>query len=165
MISGFSGDSARECPFCILEKRISRSLSIDGAIDAPSKIESCLRIFAEHFQCGRQEDAHEFLRYVIDACHSTCLRILKTASSNGNKAGLEKDCNGGREVNTVVREIFGGALLSQVKCLSCSAESNKVDEIMDLCLDLYQSNSLDDALKHFFRPEILDGSNKYCCGR
>ncbi|XP_078438159.1 ubiquitin-specific protease 25 isoform X2 [Wolffia australiana] len=124
-------DGKKECPFCILERRISRSLSIDGTIDAPAKIESSLRLFAEHFQWGRQEDAHEFLRYVIDACHNTCLKLLQVASSDKNRVG-------GREANTIVKQIFGGSLLSQ-------------------------SNTLLDALKRFFRPEILSGSNKYSC--
>ncbi|KAJ0982349.1 hypothetical protein J5N97_010604 [Dioscorea zingiberensis] len=62
-----------------------------------------------------------------------------------------------------MREIFGGALLSQVKCLSCKGESNKTDEMMDISLDLFQSFSLNDALSRFFQPEILDGTNKYSC--
>ncbi|XP_020268942.1 ubiquitin carboxyl-terminal hydrolase 25 [Asparagus officinalis] len=64
-----------------------------------------------------------------------------------------------------MREIFGGALLSQVKCLSCKGESNKTDEIMDISLDLFQSNSLKDALGRFFQPEVLDGNNKYNCSK
>uniref|UniRef100_A0A1D1XSJ5 ubiquitinyl hydrolase 1 n=1 Tax=Anthurium amnicola TaxID=1678845 RepID=A0A1D1XSJ5_9ARAE len=157
-------DQKRDCPFCILEKRIVRSLSIDGPHDAPSKIESCVRLFAEHFQWGRQEDAHEFLRYVIDACHNTSLKLRKaTTGCKSGGMGANEDKGGGREPNTVVREIFGGALLSQVKCLSCNTESNKTDEFMDISLDLYQSNSLRDALRRFFQPEILDGSNKYSC--
>ncbi|KAM1003945.1 hypothetical protein ACFX2C_004200 [Malus domestica] len=159
----------RDCPFCILEKRIVRSLSLDLSLDAPQKIQSCLGIFAEHFRGGRQEDAHEFLRYVIDACHNTCLRLMKlrrnaTASgkaANGNVAN--RIGNGEAATSTVVKEIFGGALQSQVKCLSCGTESNKVDEIMDISLDVLHSNSLKDALQRFFQPEILDGQNKYKC--
>lgn len=64
---------------------------------------------------------------------------------------------------TIVQDIFGGALQSQVKCLSCHSESNKVDEIMDISLDVLHSNSLKDAMHKFFRPEILDGNNKYKC--
>lgn len=154
----------RDCPFCILEKRIARSLSIDSALDTPSKIVSCLRIFAEHFKCGRQEDAHEFLRYVIDACHNTCLRLKKLQQQR-----TKKTANGGggenSSGNTVVQEIFGGALQSQVKCLSCGTESNKVDEIMDICLEVSQSNSLKEAMKKFFQSEVLDGDNKYKCER
>lgn len=35
-----------------------------------------------------------------------------------------------------------GALQSQVKCLSCGMELNKVDEIMDISLDVMHSGSL-----------------------
>ncbi|XP_062090473.1 ubiquitin carboxyl-terminal hydrolase 25 [Humulus lupulus] len=146
-------DRKRDCPFCIIEKRIVRSLSVDLALDAPMKIQNCLRIFSEHFRGGRQEDAHEFLRYVIDACHNTCLRLKKLRRSGGSGSGS----------TSVVKEIFGGALQSQVKCLSCGTESNKVDEIMDISLDVLHSNSLKDALQKFFQPEVLDGNNKYRC--
>ncbi|XP_065861673.1 ubiquitin carboxyl-terminal hydrolase 25 [Euphorbia lathyris] len=149
-----NGERKRECPFCILEKRIVRSLSMDLTLDTPAKIQSCLRIFAEHFRCGRQEDAHEFLRYVIDSCHNTCLRLMKL-KRKGNDS-----INGS---DTVVKEIFGGALQSQVKCLSCHSESNKVDEIMDISLDVLHTNSLKEAMQKFFQPETLDGSNKYRC--
>lgn len=143
----------RDCPFCILEKRIVRSLSVDLSLDAPSKILSCLRIFAEHFRCGSQEDAHEFLRYVIDACHNTCLRLKK----------LQRKGSDPFDSSTVVKEIFGGALQSQVKCMSCGNESNKVDEIMDISLDILCSSSLKEAMQKFFQPEVLDGNNKYNC--
>ncbi|KAK7840555.1 ubiquitin carboxyl-terminal hydrolase 25 [Quercus suber] len=75
-----------ECPFCILEKRIARSLSVDLALDAPAKLQNCLRIFAEHFKCGRQEDAHEFLRYV-DEIMDISLDVLV---SNSLKDAFQK---------------------------------------------------------------------------
>uniref|UniRef100_A0A2P2J9K5 Ubiquitin carboxyl-terminal hydrolase n=2 Tax=Rhizophora mucronata TaxID=61149 RepID=A0A2P2J9K5_RHIMU len=155
-----NGERKRDCPFCIVEKQIVRSLSTDLSLDAPAKIQSCLRVFAEHFRLGRQEDAHEFLRYVIDACHNTCLRLKKLRRSKGGGAGDSANNNGN---STVVKEIFGGALQSQVKCLSCNSESNKVDEIMDISLDVLHSSSLKDAMQKFFKPEILDGNNKYKC--
>ncbi|XP_057474340.1 ubiquitin carboxyl-terminal hydrolase 25-like [Actinidia eriantha] len=147
----------RDCAFCILEKRITRSLSSDLTLDTPSKMNNCLRIFAEHFRFGRQEDAHEFLRYVIDACHNTCLRLKKLWRKGGGGGG--EGFGGG----TVVKEIFGGALQSQVKCLSCGAESNKVDEIMDISLDVLHNSSLRESLQKFFQAEVLDGNNKYKC--
>lgn len=118
-------------------------------------------LFAKHFRWGRQEDAHEFLRYVIDACHTAGLRIRKrlhAASANG-------DCGQGQGPHMVMKETFGGALLSQVKCLMCKGESNKTDDIMDISLDLPGSSSVGDALARFFQPEILEGANKYSCER
>lgn len=162
---GAGKDKKGECPFCILEKRIARSLSSESVSDAPVKINSCLRIYAEHFRSGRQEDAHEFLRYVIDACHNTCLRLKKLQQQQRGRNGIANGGDIGVAGETVVKEIFGGALQSQVKCLSCGAESNKVDEIMDISLDILHSGSLREALQKFFQPEVLDGNNKYKCDK
>lgn len=155
-------DRKSDCPFCILERRIVRSLCSDLTLDAPYKITNCLRIFAEHFRLGRQEDAHEFLRYVIDACHNTCLR-LKKLQQHRRKAVVNGSGNEDFGGNSVVMDIFGGSLQSQVKCLSCGKESNKVDEIMDISLDVMHSASLKEALHKFFQAEVLDGNNKYKC--
>ncbi|KAK4439058.1 Ubiquitin carboxyl-terminal hydrolase 25 [Sesamum alatum] len=114
---GAGKEKKGECPFCILEKRIARSLSIEAKL--------------QQQQRG------------------------KSGIANGG------DVSGTGE--TVVKEIFGGALQSQVKCLSCGAESNKVDEIMDISLDILHSGSLKEALQKFFQPEVLDGNNKYKC--
>ncbi|XP_058071489.1 ubiquitin carboxyl-terminal hydrolase 25 isoform X2 [Magnolia sinica] len=167
-----SSSGTADCPFCILERRIVRSLSIDVAQDAPSKISNSLRIFAEHFRYGQQEDAHEFLRYVIDACHNTCLKLLKSKKQllhQHHRNGGGGPANGADPLlhrhDTVMKEIFGGALQSVVKCLSCGAESSKTDEIMDISLDLFQYNSLREVLRRFFQPETLDGNNKYKCGK
>ncbi|KAK1324476.1 Ubiquitin carboxyl-terminal hydrolase 25 [Acorus calamus] len=140
-----------ECPFCLLERRIARSLSLGEGVaqDAPSGLRSGLE---DRFRWGRQEDAHEFLRHVIDACHSASLKLLK------RKAGAAATA-------TEVKEIFGGALMSQVKCLLCGRESDKVDEIMDLSLDLIGCGSLAEALARFFQAEVLDGNNKYKCDK
>ncbi|KAK7243986.1 hypothetical protein RIF29_38801 [Crotalaria pallida] len=161
--SSLCDSAASSCPFCILEKQIARSLRVDLTQDAPSKIQSCLRIFAEHFRCGRQEDAHEFLRYVIDACHNTCLRLKKLRRKEGGGGGGGGGGDAGGGGSSIVKEIFGGALQSQVKCLNCGYESNKVDEMMDISLDVFHSNSLRDSMQKFFQPEVLDGNNKYKC--
>ncbi|AQK94641.1 Ubiquitin carboxyl-terminal hydrolase 25 [Zea mays] len=152
-----------DCALCVLERQIARLLRADaGALDSPAKVIRCMPLFAEHFRWGRQEDAHEFLRYVVDACHTADLRMrkgLRAAAASGN---CGEDVRG-QGVCLVMRETFGGALLSQVKCLECKGESNKTDEIMDISLDLPGSSSVADALSRFFHPETLDGANKYCC--
>jgi len=30
-------------------------------------------VIARHMRWGRQEDAHEFLRYMVDAMHKSCI--------------------------------------------------------------------------------------------
>ncbi|KAL5075644.1 hypothetical protein RYX36_014628, partial [Vicia faba] len=53
--------SSSSCLFYILEEKIARLLRMDLISGAPSKIQSCLRLFDEHFRCGHQRDAHESL--------------------------------------------------------------------------------------------------------
>ena len=155
----------KECAFCVLELQIARLLRADaGALDSPAKVIRCMPLFAEHFRWGRQEDAHEFLRYVVDACHTAGLRIRKRLPAAGASGNCGEDGRA-QAACLVMRETFGGALLSQVKCLVCKGESNKTDEIMDISLDLPGSSSVADALARFFQPEILEGANKYSCER
>lgn len=167
MLAGnqLNGKNNSNCPFCFLERRIQRSLTIECAIDAPVKIHNRLQHFAKHFRNGRQEDAHELLRYAMEACNHVCVQLHKIV--HGNKVPVKKEgvskAGNKEEPNTVVKEIFGGLLQSQVKCLSCSTESNKLDDIMDLSLDIVRVNSLNEALCRFFQPEVLDGENKYRC--
>lgn len=144
------------CPLCLVERRIVKSLNSEMPLDAPVKIQTSLELFAKHFRSGRQEDAHEFLRYVIEACNDVCAKLYKARNSQGGKSSK-------REPDTIVKDIFGGVLQSQVKCLSCGAESNKMDEIMDISLDILHASSLKEAFCRYFQSELLDGNNKYRC--
>ncbi|XP_057861239.2 ubiquitin carboxyl-terminal hydrolase 25 isoform X1 [Cryptomeria japonica] len=157
--SGPSGNANRNtttCPFCLVEKRIIRSLSVDSLSEPPLRIVNSLHLFAKHFRPGRQEDAHEFLRFVIEACNDVCVKMYKARNNLGAKQLKQ-------EPNTIVKEIFGGVLQSQVRCLSCGAESNKMDDIMDISLEILHASSLKEALGRFFQVESLDGNNKYSC--
>ncbi|RRT65401.1 hypothetical protein B296_00020689 [Ensete ventricosum] len=78
----------------------------------PKKIHKCLVDFVEHFRWRRQEDAHEFLRYVINSYQNACLKIHKRNISGDDPKAEERSWS-----STVMKEIFGRALLSQVKCL------------------------------------------------
>ncbi len=61
---------------------------------------SCVAI-AKHFRLGRQEDAHEFLRYFIDGLQRSCL--------HGYPAKLDPHS----KATTVIHQIFGGYHRSQ----------------------------------------------------
>lgn len=151
------------CPLCLLERQISlshTSLLHDSPL-VPSKIRRYLRLFARHFRLGHQEDAHEFLRFLIDSCHNEAKKQQQQPPPKRNHDNHHLPQS--HPNNSVFQQIFGGSLLNQVTCLSCGAESNKSDEFMDISLDIFHSSSLLDSLRAFFNPELLDGSNKYHC--
>jgi len=138
------------CLFCALEKQIAQCLNSNGAI-SPKNIVGNLKSIAKHFKLGRQEDSHEFIRYLIDGIQKSCLE------------GLDKKLLGPRIAETtVVHKIFGGYLQSQVKCSACGYCSNTFDPFLDLCLEIHGS-SVESSFAKFTKPEILDKENKYKC--
>ncbi|KII94995.1 hypothetical protein PLICRDRAFT_149333 [Plicaturopsis crispa FD-325 SS-3] len=117
----------------------------------PQAITSRLQTIAKHMRRGRQEDAHEFLRYAIDAIQKSCL--------TGHPPKLDPKI----AETTWVHKIFGGRLRSRVSCRECGHNSDTFDSILDLSLDIHGVYSLRDALKKFVAIDYLKGADKYKC--
>jgi len=139
------------CMFCELEKHITRSISQSNSVVTPTDIARNLKNISKVLKWGRQEDSHEFIRYIVDALQKSSLFGLNTK--------LETRLG----ETTVIHRIFGGHLQSQVHCSSCNYKSNTFDPFLDLSLEIKGCDSLERALQKFTSPEILDKANKYKC--
>jgi ubiquitin C-terminal hydrolase len=62
------------CICCHMEAQIRRMLSRAGGADAPSALHRALPAINKSFVRGRQEDAHELLRCLVDAMERSLLR-------------------------------------------------------------------------------------------
>ncbi|CAM8951988.1 unnamed protein product [Rhodiola kirilowii] len=143
------------CLMCELEQHAMMSRQ-DGPPLSPSIILSHMRTINCQIGDGSQEDAHEFLRFLVTSMQSLSLEGL----------GGEKKVDSKLQETTFVQHTFGGRLRSKVKCLNCRHESDRYENIMDLTLEIYGwVESLEDALTQFTAPEDLDGENMYKCGR
>lgn len=154
LLSGEHSQQCRVVGFCILcdiQNHMKRALSHSGHVIRPQMIIARLRQIAKHFRFGRQEDAHEFLRYVLDVAQKNCL------------SALPKDLDRFSRETTVVDQIFGGYHRSQVQCLKCKAKSNTFDHFLDVSLDIKVANSVQKALERFVQPELLQKENAYDC--
>ncbi|RKP34582.1 hypothetical protein BJ085DRAFT_18031, partial [Dimargaris cristalligena] len=143
------------CMMCELERHVIRSFELNqqsGAI-CPKKIVGSLKAIAKHMRVGRQEDSHEFLRYVVEAMQASCLN------------GLNSKIDARVKETTLVHAIFGGYLQSQIRCSRCHADSNTFDPLLDLSLEVRNCSSIQRALSTFTKPELLDGRNKYKCDK
>lgn len=102
---------------------------------------------------GRQEDAHEYLRLLLDAVGSASSVATETTSASLDAAGA------------VSTSLFQGRFRSRVTCLSCLASSDTFDAFADVSLDISsgQVTSVSDALSGFTRVDRLAEGNEYVC--
>ncbi|KPI98358.1 Ubiquitin carboxyl-terminal hydrolase 3 [Papilio xuthus] len=108
------------------------------------------------FRGYQQQDAHEFLRYVLDRLHTELQQLLPERAERSPAA-------------SIVTAVFGGTLQSEVRCLACGTESKKFDPFLDLSLELPEAGrhdapvSLAECLASFVQVEELADTERYYC--
>ncbi|XP_071797888.1 uncharacterized protein [Asterias amurensis] len=145
----------RELGFCImceLCNHVHRAFihQQNGQAIRPMVILHKLKYFAKHMHIGRQEDAHEFLRLLIEAMQKTCVN------------GFDKLDKYSKETS-LVYQIFSGYYRSRVICSVCQNKSDTYEPFLDIGLDIKQAPTVTKALERLIRPEMLDGENLYQC--
>uniref|UniRef100_A0A8C0B8H7 USP domain-containing protein n=1 Tax=Buteo japonicus TaxID=224669 RepID=A0A8C0B8H7_9AVES len=65
------------CMMCIMQNHTIQAFANSGNAIKPVSFIRDLKKIAPNIRFGRQEDAHEFLRYTIDAMQKACLNGLK----------------------------------------------------------------------------------------
>ncbi|PWA77583.1 zinc finger, MYND-type [Artemisia annua] len=142
------------CFTCEFEDLVLKSKNGNSPL-SPNRIYSQIENIGSNLGHGREEDAHEFLRYAIDIMQSVCLKEAETIVSNP----LEEE-------TTLIGLTFGGYLRSKIKCMKCGGKSEKNERMMDLTVEIEGDiGTLEEALKKYTSTELLDGENKYKCSR
>uniref|UniRef100_A0A4W5KXK4 Ubiquitin carboxyl-terminal hydrolase n=1 Tax=Hucho hucho TaxID=62062 RepID=A0A4W5KXK4_9TELE len=137
------------CMMCTMQNHITQVFANSGNVIKPIGVLNELKRIAKHFRFGSQEDAHEFLRYTVDAMQKSCLP--------GSKLDRQT------QATSFIHQVFGGYLRSRVKCLNCKAVSDTFDPYLDVALEIKTAPSITKALEQFVKPEQLDGENAYKC--
>ena len=138
--------SKSSCTLSAMEDHVKRSLGgSNEASFCPKSILSKLKWISKTLKFGRQEDSHEFMLYLLQSMQRSC-------------AGKKKPTASG-----IVHDVFGGSIQSQVKCLVCKTESNTIDPVQDLCLEIKHCDSIEKALAFYTKSELLSGENRYRC--
>lgn len=136
------------------------------------------------FRGYQQQDAHEFLRYVLDRLHQECLdnRSILIDEQKQPTTGRSSNANATKKAS-LIGNIFGGILQNEVNCLECGFKSHKQDPFLDLSLDIpsldtpssnnsdnsnssYLTNeeyNLIDCLSSFIELEELTETELYYC--
>ena len=92
------------------------------------------------FRGYQQQDAHEFLRYVLDRLDKECLEtsteLAEKPNNNINSNRTKPTKSPIKNRASIVGKIFGGLLQNEVNCLECGFKSHKQDPFVDLSLDI-----------------------------
>uniref|UniRef100_A0A8R1TZY7 ubiquitinyl hydrolase 1 n=1 Tax=Onchocerca volvulus TaxID=6282 RepID=A0A8R1TZY7_ONCVO len=126
-----------------------------------------------------QQDAHEFLNYLLNTISETLAeekkaeKMEKLLRANGmTKKGSNivsheplAFCqpSGSKSDATWIQEIFQGTLTNETRCLNCETVSSKDEDFLDLSVDVEQNTSITHCLRVFSDMETLQGEQKYYC--
>eukprot|EP00762_Andalucia_godoyi_P006760 ANDGO_00954.mRNA.1 putative ubiquitin carboxyl-terminal hydrolase 16 len=116
----------------------------------------------------RPVSAADFLRY---AAHAECIPSDVRRAVVGDRKRIKL---------SIVRDVFGGKLLSSVTCCNCQHASHTVDDFLDISLSIPSSSgagrskswfsfsssssvTLQSCLDSFFAMDTLEGKNAYKC--
>ncbi|XP_024216737.1 ubiquitin carboxyl-terminal hydrolase 36 isoform X3 [Halyomorpha halys] len=148
-----NGITHSECLICAMSNTLQSSHKYSESAVKPLQIYSKLKSICKHLVHGHQEDAHEFLRYLIEGMERSYLTIFN---------GIKLDSYS--KETTPLNQIFGGYLRSEVACLECQHVSTTFQHFQDLLLDIRNASSVEDALDSYFSRERLgDGEHAYRC--
>ncbi|KAE9600677.1 putative ubiquitinyl hydrolase 1 [Lupinus albus] len=141
------------CFLCEFETHVDR-IRLSSHSFSPMNILSRLSNIGGTLGHGRQEDAHEFMRFSIDTMQSVCL----------DEFGGEKSVPPNLQETTLIQHIFGGRLQSEVICTKCDQTSSQYESMMDLTVEIHgDAASLEECLDQFTAKEWLHGENMYKC--
>lgn len=118
----------------------------------PVFVYSKLRLVCKHLVPGQQEDAHEFLRYLMEAMEKAYLARFPKHSQFDQYS----------KETTPINQILGGYLRSAVRCLACGHVSVTFQHFEDVLLDIRKANTLEEALDLYFARERLEDMGYKC---
>ncbi|KAK9667835.1 hypothetical protein RND81_13G014200 [Saponaria officinalis] len=137
------------CVLCAVCRQVEYSLTFLGKIIAPYNLVDNLNHISSDFRRYQQEDAHEFLQCLLDKIDSHWF----THEVNADEASSSHD--------SLMKQVFGGRLLSQLHCCECGHNSDSYEPVNNLSLEIEDVDDLESALKSFTTVENLQD---FTCG-
>ncbi|KAL6430670.1 hypothetical protein ACFW04_006923 [Cataglyphis niger] len=140
-------------------------------------LKSQIQRFAPRFMGYSQQDAQEFLRYLLEGLHEDVNRIItKLPPIHGDIPDSYTDMQKAveswkrylRSEDSMIVDVFVGQLRSSLHCTSCDHVSVTLDPFWDLSLPIPGRSGtvkLSQCLEHFTREEVLDGDEKPTCSK
>merc|ERR1711972_905842 len=127
---------------------------------APKKFIARLRKEKVEFDNYMQQDAHEFLIFLINHINEI---IVGEQPASVKTPGPGQTSLPDNKKPTWISDIFQGILTSETRCLNCETVTSKDEDFFDLSIDVEQNTSITSCLKNFSNTETLCSDNKFKC--
>ncbi|KAI7989781.1 Ubiquitin carboxyl-terminal hydrolase 20 [Camellia lanceoleosa] len=145
-------DNEGFCVICTLRDHIEYSITSMDRVVSPWKLVDNLNYISSNFRRFQQEDAHEFLQCLLDRLDSCCIY------------SQTKDTSLPSADESLVKQVFGGRLISKLQCCNCGHSSDTYEHLIDLSLEIENVGTLPSALESFTKVEkIEDPETKFTC--
>jgi len=113
------------CFLCEYSKLVEICMSNSGGgVETPINFIQNLKNISKHLKVGRQEDAHEFLIYLLDSMERSSKKFME---QNSHKFIVENNLN----TDNLVQKIYGGITKSSVICGKCKKSSDTFEQFLD----------------------------------
>ncbi|NXG42828.1 UBP2 hydrolase, partial [Psilopogon haemacephalus] len=144
---------------------------------SPSEFKTQIQRYAPRFVGYNQQDAQEFLRFLLDGLHSEVNRVLVRPRASTDTLDHLPDDEKSRQMwrryqereDSRISDLFVGQLKSSLTCSECGYCSTAFDPFWDLSLPIpkksYGEVTLLDCLRLFTKEDVLDGDEKPTCCR
>ncbi|XP_036923438.1 ubiquitin carboxyl-terminal hydrolase 2 isoform X1 [Sturnira hondurensis] len=144
---------------------------------SPSEFKTQIQRYAPRFVGYNQQDAQEFLRFLLDGLHNAVNRVTVRPKSNPENLDHLPDDEKGRQMwrkylereDSRIGDLFVGQLKSSLTCTDCGYCSTVFDPFWDLSLPIakggYPEVTLTDCMRLFTKEDVLDGDEKPTCCR
>ena len=131
---------------------------------APKKFIARLRKEKVDFDNYMQQDAHEFLNFLINHINEIIVseRNQPVGKPGKNQSIIHNDLDQ-KSKPTWISDIFQGIFTSETRCLNCETVTSKDEDFFDLSIDVEQNTSITSCLKNFSNTETLCSDNKFQC--
>ncbi|CAO2635356.1 Ubiquitin carboxyl-terminal hydrolase 2 [Lemmus lemmus] len=144
---------------------------------SPSEFKTQIQRYAPRFVGYNQQDAQEFLRFLLDGLHNEVNRVTVRPKPSPENLDHLPDDEKGRQMwrkylereDSRIGDLFVGQLKSSLTCTDCGYCSTVFDPFWDLSLPIakrgYPEVTLMDCMRLFTKEDVLDGDEKPTCCR
>jgi ubiquitin carboxyl-terminal hydrolase 2/21 len=145
----------------------------------PSDLKQAVSRTVSEFRGYGQQDAQEFMRFLLDRMHDELNRVPVKPQYKEMKfetLTLEKQSEGWFKYfrerdDSIMTDLFEGQLINRLKCLSCGYETYAFDNFMDLSVEIprkairFLGNiNVKDCLDKFVEAEKMVDCGYKCSG-